>query len=141
MNGEGREVSVDRRVELLGKLITLPATPLEVWFEEVPRGTPGGIGPTDFTLIAVLRFPREDIERISRAAKPRPDSPPRLLNVVQRPWLPDPVRSAIQPFDERSVTIRGQKFDATPFAKSPLLSGAFVAVEGGEYALLVLGTR
>lgn len=133
--------SVNRRVELLGKLITLPATPLEVWFEEVPRGVPGGMGPTDFTLVAVLRFPREDVTRIIRAARPRPDSPPRLLNVVQRPWLPDAVRASIQPFDERSVTIRGEKFDAAPFAKSPFLSGAFVAVEGGEYVLLVLGTR
>jgi len=141
MNGDGRGVGVDQRIELLGDLITLPATPLEVWFEQVPRGTPGGMGPTDFTLVAVLRFPREDIARITRAAKPRPDSPPRLLNVVQRPWLPDAVQSAMQPFDERSVTVRGEKFDAAPFAKSPFLSGAFVAVEGGEYALLVLGTR
>ena len=141
MNGEGAKVSVDRRIELLGKLITLPATPVEVWFEQVPRGTPGGIGPTDFTLIVVLRFPRDDVARITRAAQPRPGSPAWLLNVVQRSWLPEPVKLAIQPYDERSVTIRGEKFDAAPFVKSPYLSGAFVVVEGGEFVLLTLGTR
>jgi hypothetical protein len=43
------------------------------------------------------------------------------------------VQSAIQPYDERSVAVRGEKFDAAPFAKSPYLSGTFVVVEGGEF--------
>jgi hypothetical protein len=50
------------------------------------------------------------------------------------------VKAAIHPYDDHSVTVRGDKFDAAPFAKSPFLSGAFVAVEGGEYAILVLQT-
>jgi hypothetical protein len=140
MNGEKEAVSVDRRIEKLRKRITLPATPVEVWFEEVPRGTPGGIGPTDFVMVAAMRFAREDLARVIGAAQPRPGSPPRLSSVAQRPWLPDPIRSAIHPYDDNSVAVRGNEFDATPFAKSPFLSGTFIAVEGGEYIILVLQT-
>jgi hypothetical protein len=81
---ESSAVSVDRRIELLGKIVTLPATPVEVWFEQVPIGTLGGFGPTDYTLIAVLRFARDDTATIMRAAEPRPGAPPRLSTRVQR---------------------------------------------------------
>jgi hypothetical protein len=140
MNGEKETTSVDQGVESLRKRITLPATPVEVWFEEVPRGKQGGIGPTDFVLIAAMRFGRDDLERVIGAAQPRPGSPPRLSSVARRPWLPEPVQSAIQPFDDRSVAVRGTKFDAAQFARSPFLSGTFVAIEGGDYILLVLET-
>jgi hypothetical protein len=60
--------------------------------------------------------------------------------VANRPWVPEPVRAAIRPYDDHSVTVRGDKFDAAPFAKSPFLSGTFTALEGGEYVLLVLQT-
>lgn len=134
-----RAFSPDRRVEQLRNRITLPAKPVEVWFEQVPIGAPGGIGPTDYRLIAVLRFARDDVARIIRAAQPREGSP-RILNSFRRSWLPEPVQSAIQPNDERSVAIPGQKFDAAQFTKSPFLSGTFIAVEGGEYIVLLVGT-
>jgi hypothetical protein len=43
-------------------------------------------------------------------------------------------------YDEHSVAIRGEKFDAGQFAKSPFLSGIFIAVEGGEHIVLLVGT-
>jgi hypothetical protein len=118
----------------------LPATPSEVWFEQVARGTPGGLGPTDYLLIAVIRFERADLARITSAAQRRPGSPPRIPLTANRPWLPEPLKLAIRPYDSHSASIRGDKFDAAPFAKSPFLSGTFVVVEGGEYVLLVLET-
>jgi len=141
MNGQKETASVDQHVENLRKRIALPATPVEVWFEEVPRGKQGGIGPTDFLLIAAMRFGQDDLGRVIGAAQPRPGSPPRLSSLAQRPWLPEQVRLAIQPYDDRSVAVRGNKFDAAQFAKSPFSSGTFVAVEGGEYILLVLETN
>lgn len=138
MNGKNQGVAVDRRIEKLRDLITLPATPAEAWFEQVPRGTPGGLGPTDYLLIAVMRFERADLARIAAAAHRRPGS--RLSTAAHRPWLPDPVREAIRPYDDHSVSVRGDKFDAAPFAKSLFRSGTFVVVEGGEYVILVLET-
>lgn len=132
---------VDRRIEILRELITLPATPVEVWFEQTPLGRPGGLGPTDYMLVVVLRFARADLARITSAAQPLPGSPARIATTANRAWLPEPVKGAIRPHDESSVSIRGGQFDAAPFARSPFPSGTFVAVEGGEYVLLVLQTR
>jgi hypothetical protein len=140
MNEKKDGGDVDRRIEKLRDVITLPAAPTEVWFQQVPLGKPGGLGPTDYLLVAVIRFQPADLARITSSAQPRPGSPPRISTAANRPWLPEPVRAAIHPFDDRSVTIRGSKFDASVFAKSPFLSGTFVALEGGEWVLLVLQT-
>jgi len=59
---------------------------------------------------------------------------------MNRPWFPEQVKAAIRPHDDHSVSVRGETFDAAPFAKSPFLSGSFVAVEGGEYVILFLQT-
>ncbi len=139
MNGKN-DKAADRRVENLRDLITLPATPSEVWFEQVPRGTPGGLGPTDYLLVAVMHFDRTQLSSVTAAAHRRPGAPPRISATANRPWFPDPVRAVTHPYDDHSVTVRGEKFDAAPFAKSSFLSGYFVVVEGGEYVVLVLET-
>lgn len=140
MNAKNEAVQVDRRVEKLREIITLPAMPVEVWFEEVPRGAAEGLGPADALLVVAMRFRRDDLARVLETAQTRPGSTPRLSAVAQRPWLPEPLQSAIHTYDDRSVTVRGTKFDAAPFAKSPFLSGSFVALEGGQYIILVLQT-
>lgn len=140
MNKKNDDVAVDRRIEKLRDLITLSITPEEVWFETVPLGIPGGLGPTDYQLIAIMRFERADLTRITTAAHRSPGSLPRISTTENRPWFPEPVKAAIRPYDDHRVTVRGDKFDAAPFAKSPFLSGIFVAVEGGEYVILVLQT-
>lgn len=139
VNGSNN-ATVDRRVEKLRDLITLPATPAEVWFEQVPRGAPGGLGPTDYLLVAVMRFDHAQLASVTAAAHRRPGAPPQISATANRPWFPDAVRAATRPHDDHSVTVRGDKFDAAPFAKSPFLSGYFVAVEGGEYVVLALET-
>lgn len=50
------------------------------------------------------------------------------------------MQSALQPYEDSSVTVRGTKFDASGFAKAPFSSGTFVVIEGGEYIILVLET-
>lgn len=139
MNGK-KENPPDRRVEKLRELITLPAAPADAWFEQVPRGAAGGLGPTDYLLVVVMRFDRTRLSTITAAAHPRPGTPPRISATANRPWFPEPVRAATRPYDDHSVTVRGEKFDAAPFAKSPFLSGYFVVVEGGEYVILALET-
>jgi hypothetical protein len=140
MKEKKQAVVVDQRIEKLAELITLPTTPIEVWFEQVPRGTTGGLGPNDYLLIAVMRFKPIELARITERGQRRPGSPPRITSSANRPWLPEPVKAAIRPHDDHSVSVRGEKFDGAPFAKSPYLSGTFSAVEGGEYVILVMET-
>jgi len=141
MNERTGAAAPERGVDKLRSLITLPANPTEVWFEQVPRGTPGGLGPTDYLLVAVLRFERAELARVTSAAQRRPGAPPRISAAASRPWFPDAVKRAVRPYDDHSVAVRGDKFDAAPFAKSPFLSGYVVAVEGGEYLIVVLETN
>jgi hypothetical protein len=75
---------------------------------------------------------------LTKAATSRPGN--RISSTANRPWLPAPVRAAIQPFDDHSVTVRGQKFDAAPFLKAPFSTGYFVIVEGGAYVIVNLQT-
>jgi hypothetical protein len=139
MKEKTQTVAIETRIEKLGELITFPAIPTEVCFEQVPRGVPGELGPNDYLLIAVMRFRPIELSRIKEHAQRRPGS--RITSSANRAWLPAPVKAAIRPFDDHSVSVQGEKFDADPFAKSPFLSGSFLAVEGGEYVILVMETR
>jgi hypothetical protein len=141
MKEENQAPVVDQHIEKLRELITLPVIPAEVWFEQVPRGTTGGLGPNDYLLIAVMRFKPIELARITQHGQRRPGSPPRITSSANRPWFPEPVKAALRPYDDHSVSVRGEKFDAAPFAKSPFLSGTFSAIDGGEYVILVMETR
>jgi hypothetical protein len=72
-------------VDALSGLVNLPIPPSEVWFEQVPRGTPGGIGPTDYVLVAVMKFDATSTERLVKGASARPGSPPRISSNANRP--------------------------------------------------------
>ena len=95
----------------------------------------------DYVLVAVMRFDRAALLSIAlKAGPPRPGSPPRISTTANRPWLPPAVRSRVEPFDDHSVTLRGQKFDAGPLLKAPFGTGYFVIVEGTELVVLSLQT-
>src|SRR6185312_11015719 len=117
MNERTGAAAPERGVDKLRSLITLPANPTEVWFEHA------------------------ELARVTSAAQRRPGAPPRISAAASRPWFPDAVKRAVRPYDDHSVAVRGDKFDAAPFAKSPFLSGYVVAVEGGEYLIVVLETN
>jgi hypothetical protein len=53
-----------RSGEVLARLIHLPVAPLEVWYEQIPLGVEGGLGPTDYVLVAVLRLEPVAVERL-----------------------------------------------------------------------------
>lgn len=127
-------------LETLRKVVTLPLQPAEAWFEELAEGTPGGLGPTDYVLVAVMRFDRDALGRFCKEAPGKRPGEPRLLSLANRPWFPPPVKAATHVIDPTTVAVHGQQFDAAPFAKGAYSAGSFVVVEGGEYVILVLGT-
>jgi len=140
MNRGQTTPSPQRSVETLGKIVTLPIVPLEAWFEDVPEGTTGGLGPTDYLLVAVLRFDKAALSRFTGAATGKRDPEAQIVAMANRPWFPPPVKAAIRPGDAGAVVVRGTMFDGAPFAKNAFATGSFIVVDGGEYAILVLAT-
>ena len=136
MKNETPAPSVSHDQAALRSRLNLPAAPLEVSFEQLPKGVPGGLGPTDYVLVALLRFDKATLGRLAETSQPRPGSPPRISLLADRPWFPAPVKAAIEGRDEKGVSIRGRKFDATPLLKSPYATGYFVIVEGSDYVIL-----
>lgn len=115
----------------------LPATPLEVSFEEIPRGTPGPIGPTDYILLAVVRFDADVVRQLVAAAAPDASSS-AVVPLPNRPWLPAAVKAKIIGVDASGVLVRGQELAPEPVLKSPFLLGSALVVEGTDY-VVVLG--
>jgi hypothetical protein len=133
MKNEGPAPSASHDQEVLRSLLNLPGAPLEASFEQLPRGVPGGLGPTDYVLVAVLRLDKPTLAHLAQISQPRPGNPPRISLLAHRPWFPASVKAAIEGRDEKSVSIRGRKFDAAPLLKSPYTTGYFVIVEGTDY--------
>ncbi len=136
MKNETPARSVSHEQEAIRSRLNLPTAPLEVSFEELPRGVPGGLGPTDYVLVALLRFDEPTLARLAETSQPRPGSPPRISLLADRPWFPPPVKAAIEGRDGSGVSIHGRKFDAAPLLKSPYSTGYFVIVEGTDYMIL-----
>jgi hypothetical protein len=132
---------VDRDVNRLGQRITLPVHPLEVWFQERPVGKPGGIGPTDYRLTAILRFEPRDIARLIGSAPAPTESHAVVGHEIDQPWAPAEVRAALAPRDEDSRQVRdGREIDATPFLRAPFSTGYAVSVGATGFVLLSLQT-
>ena len=117
MSSRGPTPSPERSIETLGKVINLPTAPVEVWFEDIPEGTPGGLGPTDYMLVAVMRFDRDRLAGLTKSAVAKSEASTRILASANRPWFPAAVKGAIRPYDGDSVAVRGTKFDGAPFAQ------------------------
>lgn len=133
-------VSHDAR--LLGKLLRLPAPPLEVAFEEVPLGTPGGFGPTDYLLVAVLRFDGTVVARLADTAASSDagtSSVAERARVPERPWFPDAVKAKLARADA-GATVRGRAIDAGAMFRPRYSMGWGVLIEGTDYLVLVAQT-
>jgi hypothetical protein len=89
-------------------------------------GEPGGLGPTDYRLEAVLRFERASVSRLVEGLAPLPTTPPGGPSVARPRWMPSAVGD----------TIRGERFDAAPLVGPHYSSGVLILVDGGEYVII-----
>jgi len=134
---------VSHDIHLLGKLLSLPAPPLDVAFEEVPLGTPGGLGPTDYELVAVLRFDPSTLAKLSQAAETAgsgPGGPSGGATVPERPWFPDAVKARVAKAGDGGRTVRGHAIDAEAMFRPRYSIGSALRVEGTDYVVLVAQT-
>lgn len=132
--------NVIRGVEQLRKQVNLPDVPIEAEFELMTVGTPGGMGPTDHMLVAVLRFDKPALQHLISVSAQRPNATPRILTATRRDWFPAALKAALSPAEEDTLTVRGRKFDAESFLKNPYASGYFIVVDGDEYVILTVET-
>ena len=134
---QGQASSVSHDAHVLAMALKLPATPLEVAFEEVPVGTPGGFGPTDYRLVAVIRFDAGITAALTRAdAGAAPESVP----VADLPWFPDVVKAKLVRGEQSRVTVRGRVIDGEAMFRPRYSTGSAVLVEGTDYILLMAQT-
>lgn len=127
-------------MELLERFVALPVRPRSAAFEMWVRGAPGaGPGPTDSTLMALLRYDEAGFGRIAEMlaeAGPHPGG----FEVETRGWLDGvPLASATR---EGGLLVYGGEGArrATPFGKGGLRGGVALPLANGEHVLLVIGT-
>ncbi len=122
-------VTVSTDIEALGRLIRLPARPQEAWWQTQALGEAGGLGPSDWLLVAVLRF-APDAARPLLAGAAQTQLPPGDF--------PDWALARVLGGGPGESEARACAID--PFAKPPLLDGACFHLAGADLFLLRLHT-
>lgn len=129
-------------IEKLSTLITLPAPPVEAKWTQYNLGVANSDvpGPTDYVVLAVLRYDVTTAAEIAAQLNAQPTSREWYVDAnFVRPWFPDEVKNSFV-LDELSnlQKLNQPAHEPTLFAKSPLLQGyAFVV---GEYVVVYLQT-
>jgi hypothetical protein len=114
-------------LETLEKAVTLPRKPQSVRWRSSPRGIPGGLGPTDTQLLAVLEYSAADAQALQASLKPT-----RLTSRVEDGgWLPAATHEALK---------GATAYDATPFHKGALRQGTVFHLPQSHTFVLVLFT-
>ena len=131
-------VSHDAR--LLGRMLSLPAVPLAVVFEEVPLGTPGGLGPTDYALVAVLRFDPGVVRGLAASGAFADASSTELVTVPTRPWFPADLQAKLRPLDAARAVVPGRALAPEPFLRPRYSSGSVTAVDGTDCVIVTCAT-
>jgi hypothetical protein len=122
----------------LSRLINLPQTPEEVWWETV---TLGGTESNDWVLVAVLRFRPGILDTITKGGtSPESETGPTLLKSMTFDWYPRELRAMLVPENGETYRVQGKVLTAEAFARSPLLNGYAVKIGGTEQLFLYLYT-
>lgn len=127
---ERKDAEPSTDIDALNRAITLPRRPTAaIWQRAVKGSNRSGVpGPTDYELQAVLTFSEEDAERIVEEAAKR-ERPGDVGTIKKLDWFPAGVKEQLtKESDSDEYRIKGEVYDASAFAKSPLSHGYFVRV-------------
>lgn len=133
-----KNVEVRTDIEGLEKLIKLPVRPSEVkWTAEVMDNSKGSVpGPSDYRLVAVLKYDGETAEKLAGEAGTDPTAK-FVGNADVKPWFPDEVKSVAKTTDGRT-SLEGTRYSAAKFANPPYNNGSLVRVGETNYFVLNL---
>ena len=138
-----REAKVARApssdLERFSKVVNLVERPIEVTYQIMPVGTPGGFGPTDYRLIAAVKYDSASLGRLKERAR-RLSPEVRSCALSERPdWFPAPLQAAMKRCS-LDWCIDGERYSGDDFRKAGYVSGSFIVPEGQEFIILQLGT-
>jgi ABC-type enterochelin transport system substrate-binding protein len=137
VNANAGANSVKDDIEELEMIVKLPVIPEEaVWREEnlAKPGDDSVPAPTDKKLVAVLRFLKDDAERVAaQAGKLRPATP-ETINTEK--WFPNELIAQSQMSGDE--TLKGLSYAANDYYNMPYTDGKLTRIEGTDYFVLEL---
>ena len=132
--------NVKDNIDELEMTIKIPSHPEEaVWREDISGKTVDNRipGPNDKKLIAVLRFLKEDAEKIvAQAAKYKSAAPE---TISPESWFP--AELIAQSRTSGDETLKGSAYAANDFFNLPYSDGKITRIEGTNYFVLELFSR
>ena len=138
-NGEStKPASTD--VAALARRVKLGELPQEAVFKISPMGKGDGIfGPSDYSLIAALRYEPAALARV-KLQLTRQNLGQSTAWLPERPeWFPESLSSRIQRCPN-GWCIEGEEYSARPFLKSGFVTGTFVTPHDSDFVILLLRT-
>ena len=131
---ENKDV-ISKDIDELAKNINLPVRPAEaVWQKKTLGNAESRVpGPTDYLLVAVLKYDDADIEKVTGQST---EKTVKSVGEIQD-WFPEDLKSLAQDFDNEKL-LSGEKYDAKSFARAPYLNGTLLRVNGSNYFVLTL---
>jgi hypothetical protein len=127
-------------IQKLANLVNLPERPQRAIFSLTPMGKADAlIGSTDYTLIALLSYDRDALQRLKERAV-RVNSAASTGFLPERPhWFPQTLLGGLNPCYS-GWCINGEEYEGDSFLKGGYVTGSFIVTEDQQYVILVLGT-
>lgn len=122
----------------LSRLIALPSSPKQVQWQLLSRGVSGGIGPSDWILVAILTFENQQLKELLERAKPIP-ARKSLLSAEDMSRIQGDFRQRLD--EVITEPVDASWFSGESFFKSPLLQGAFAHDQQSSEIVLCLYTQ
>jgi hypothetical protein len=137
---KGAAVPPSTDIAALAKRVNLAELPEEALFKITPMGKGDGMfGPTDYSLIAALRYEPTTLARIKMEMS-RQNSDARPAWLPERPdWFPRSLLSKIKRCPN-NWCVEGQEYSGRPFLKSGFVTGTLVVPDDSEFVILILRT-
>jgi hypothetical protein len=129
--------SVKDDVDELELTIKLPFHPEDAVWREEPLGKAGSDrvpGPTDKKLVAILRFLKDDADKIAAQAEKYKTATPEIITTES--WFPAELIAQSQTSGDE--TLKGSSYPATDFYNAPYTDGKITRIEGTDYFILEL---
>ena len=124
-------------VDELELTIRIPFHPEEAVWREEPPGKAGSErvpGATDKKLVAVLRFLKDDADKIvAQAEKYKPGADEKINTET---WFPSELIAQSQTSGDE--TLKGKSYPANDFYNAPFTDGKITRIEGTDYFILEL---
>jgi hypothetical protein len=129
--------SVKDDVDELEMMIKMPFHPEDVVWREETLGKTGNDrvpGPTDKKLVAVLRFFKNDADKVVAQAEKYKAAAPETINTEK--WFPAELIAQSQTSGDE--TLKGLSYAADDFYNAPYTNGKITRIEGTDYFVLEL---